>query len=199
MKKFSPAAERNQSFILEALSPYLSAGCRVLEIASGTGQHAAYMTTRRPDILWQGSDPDEESFASLKAFQEDQGNNFLKPIPWNVRDEIPASIGKEYDLIVNINMIHISPWEACLELLDKTKVLLRPNGILYFYGPFIVEGEETASSNEEFDNSLRMRNSAWGLRSLNDVVKQARLRGLEFVEVVKMPANNLSLIFRKAE
>lgn len=199
MQQISPAAERNKSFIFEALNPYLPRGARVLEIASGTGQHAAYICQQRPDIVWQPTDPDPLALQSIESFRlELELNAMLEPLAFNIMGDRPSAIAGPYDLLVNINMIHISPWKACLGLLDNSAELLKTNGTLYFYGPFFQKDVETAPSNIDFDRSLRKRDPLWGLRNLDDVVSEAERRGFRLQKVLPMPANNLSVIFQKA-
>lgn len=180
MSRISPAADRNKDFIFAVLNEYLQPHARVLEIASGTGQHAAYITGQRPDLSWQCTDQNPEA-SDIQRFDIE-------------RDAIPFA--EPFDVLVNINMIHISPWTACLALLEKTKHLLKPGGILYFYGPYLQADCETAASNLEFDRSLKSRNLAWGLRDRDTLVKEAARHGLAFLKKVDMPANNISLIFR---
>lgn len=200
MKQIAPAAERNKSFIFEALTPYLPQGARVLEIASGTGQHAAYICRQRPDIAWQPTDGDPQSLKSIEAFRlEDELNALLEPVAFNIMDDAPAAIAPPYDLLVNINMIHIAPWKACLSLLNWAEELLKANGFLYFYGPFVEKDRATAPSNIDFDRSLRERNPEWGLRNLEDLVSEADKRGFPLQKVLPMPANNLSVIFQKTK
>ena len=200
MKLFSPAIERNRSYILEVLNSFLMPGAQVLEIASGTGQHGHYISERRPDVIWQPSDIDPDALASIKAWKDEAStSNFLSPISFDVGDLRAPGIGKSFDALVAINMIHISPWECSLSLLEQTRTLLKPQGILYLYGPFIVEGRETAPSNLDFDRSLRERDARWGIRNLEQVVKEAEARELRLVNTTEMPANNLSVIFKKIQ
>ncbi len=198
MKRESPAAERNRSPIFEILNPLMQPGVRVLEIASGTGQHADHICRQRTDIIWQASDPDEESAQSIQSYQEDCGNSaFRSPLRWSVLDPLPLALKTSFDIVVNINMIHIAPWEVCLALLDHTKTWLSPGGTLFFYGPFFVKDQPTAESNLAFHQSLRERNPEWGLRDLDLVIEEARSRNLRWQKTVGMPANNLSIVFQK--
>ncbi len=198
MKAFSPAAERNQGPIFEVLEPFLSAQAKVLEIASGTGQHADYFCEKRPDIMWQTCDPDPTSFASLMSYYaEGKHEGLQKPIAWSVLETMPLELQRTFDAVVNINMIHISPWEACLALLDHSKIFLAKGGILFLYGPYFITSRETAASNLAFHQSLQERDPRWGLRELDRVKAEAEARGLTWLKTVDMPANNVSVLFRK--
>ncbi|MDQ3235334.1 MAG: class I SAM-dependent methyltransferase [Pseudobdellovibrionaceae bacterium] len=197
MKLCSPGAERNKLPIFEVLNPILPANARVLEVASGSGQHAAFLCSQRPDVLWQPTDIDQDAFDSIRAFQLDCPTTMKEPIKWSVTDARPPSLQGPYDVVVNINMIHIAPWAACLSLLRQASQALVPEGKLFLYGPFVLKDRETAPSNQEFDRSLRERNPLWGLRDLDDVVAEAKARGLIFQRRVDMPANNISVIFEK--
>ena len=204
-KRHAPATERNRGPILEVLGPLLgaaaasspasSAGTRVLEIASGSGQHAAWFASRAPQCVWQPSDPDEAARASIAAWTRDLPN-VLAPLALDVtRRPWPTTAA---DVIVCINMIHIAPWEACVALMDGAAEVLGPKGVLYMYGPYRRAGVETAPSNEAFDARLRAEDPRWGLRALEDVAAVAAERGLRLARVVEMPANNLSVIYERA-
>lgn len=168
----------------------------VLEVASGSGEHAVGFGAAFPGVTWQPSDADPEALASIDAWAADAGLANLRPAltldarawPWPVA---------EAEAIVCINMIHIAPWEACLGLMRGAGALLRPGAPLYLYGAMRVGGQLTAASNVEFDASLRSRDPAWGVRDLEAVAAAARAEGLELERTVVMPANNLSLIFRR--
>ncbi|WP_138380529.1 DUF938 domain-containing protein [Luteithermobacter gelatinilyticus] len=201
-KQTSPAAERNKGPILEVLKDTLPRYGTVLEIASGTGQHAVYFTEHLPPLLWQPTDPDPEARTSIRDWWwEVQLKNILPPLdldvcktPWPVEITPPP---EPITSIVCINMIHISPWAACVALMEGAGRLLPPEGILYLYGPYRLDGNHTAPSNAEFDRWLKNQNPEWGVRDLGHVRQMAAKNGLEFVRTVAMPANNLSVIFRK--
>lgn len=193
----SPSTLRNREVILDVLQRVLPPNGLVLELNSGTGEHAAFMAPRLAPRQWQPSDLDEDARASVAAYAEDTGApNLLPPIKIDVTwDSWPVP---EATAVVSANMIHIAPWEACLGLLDgAARVLVPGTGVLYLYGPFKRDGVHTAPSNEAFDQSLRSRDSRWGIRDLEDVVAEATQRGLELAEMVEMPSNNLSVIFRR--
>lgn len=193
-KRYAPATERNRDAITSVLRTILPSSGIVLEIASGTGEHIVHFAQVFPALTWQPSDPDPAGLASIAAWREEAGLANLKPaveldasVPWPV---IYA------DAIVCINMVHISPWEATIGLLDGAAKILPENGILYLYGPYRRRGIPTVESNESFDLSLKSRDPAWGLRIVEDVVESAIAKGLQLFDVIEMPANNLSVIFR---
>jgi cyclopropane fatty-acyl-phospholipid synthase-like methyltransferase len=198
-KQKSPSTARNREPILDVLRRVLASDARVLEIASGTGEHAIYFTQAMPGLLWQPSDPDQEARASIAAWTESEGlSNLLAPLAIDVRD---AMWGVEdrapFDAIVAINMIHISPWEATLGLMAGAARLLRPDGELITYGAYKRDGRHTAPSNAEFEVWLKGRDPAFGIRDVVEVEGAANQRGLTLREIVEMPANNLSLVFSK--
>ncbi len=168
----------------------------VLEIASGTGEHAVHFARQFPNIVWQPSDPDPEALSSIEAWRQEAGDaNLLQPFQLDVSAEA-WPLGRA-DAIVCINMVHISPWAAAEGLMRGAGQVLGSGGLLYLYGPYRQAGVETAPSNEAFDFSLKSRNPEWGLRYLEDVAAEAALHGFALEKVVPMPANNLSVLFRK--
>lgn len=209
--QFSPSAERNKGPILKVLKDQLPLQGSILEIASGSGQHAAYFAPRL-ERHWLPSDPQPELRRSILAWRSDEPSpllhppldlNVLDPI-WPVEDErLIQSIGvvelPPITAIVNINMIHISPWEACLGLMAGAGRILKPGGLLYLYGPYKQGGLHNAPSNALFDESLRSRDPAWGVRDLEAVTAAAEEQGLGLIQVIAMPANNLSVIFRSGD
>ncbi len=198
MKQYSPAAERNCLPIFTVLNPLMPVTAQVLEVASGTGQHATFVAQKRLDLIWQPTDCDEEALASILAYQQECASPAMqKPIRWSVIEDRPTPLTGPFDVIVNINMIHISPWEACLRLMQQAEQLLLDEGVLFLYGPFLIKGRETAPSNLEFDRSLQERNPQWGLRDLDEVIAVAARHGLHFQEFIDMPANNLAVIFHR--
>ncbi|MEX2452140.1 MAG: DUF938 domain-containing protein [Rhodospirillales bacterium] len=196
LTRFQAAAvRRNRDPILGVLKRVLPDTGVVLEIASGTGEHAAYFAPRLPGLTWRPSDADSAMLQSIAAWAEDAAPSPAAPVELNVRDAVwPVEAA---DAIVCINMIHIAPWESCLGLLAGAGRILKAGGILYLYGPYKIGGRHTAESNAAFDESLRRRDPAWGVRDLDDVSKAAAEQGLVFRERVAMPANNLSVVFEK--
>jgi len=200
---FSPSAARNRDVILQTLASFLADAGGVLEIASGTGEHGAHIAAVLPHIFWQPSDPDPRSRASIAAWRDALGLENMAP-PLDLMTTDPgwaAHVGEAMDplpaAIVCINMIHIAPWAACEGLFRGAGELLQPGGLVYLYGPFAT-GPSTAPSNRAFDQDLRRRNAEWGVRDLDEVVACAARNGLTVEQKAEMPANNLSLIFRRS-
>ena len=193
-KRYAPATERNREAIGEVLLGILPPAGLVLEVASGTGEHAVHFARRFPALNWQPSDPDPAGLVSIEAWRQEAAlPNLLSPIALDAAGNWPI---KAADAVICINMVHISPWAAALGLFASAAKIL-PNGApVYFYGPYRRNGVITASSNEEFDASLKLRNSEWGLRNVEDMTAAAEAAGLTFDSIVEMPANNLSLIYR---
>jgi len=190
------ATERNREPILEVLRRVLPATGLVLEIASGTGQHAAFFARALPGLRWQPSDPSPPHRASIAAWTAASGaDNVAAPLALDV-ERWPWPLSGA-DAILNINMIHIAPWSAALALFAGAARLLPPSGVLFLYGPFKRAGQHTAESNQRFDERLRGEDPRWGVRDLDDVEAAATSAGFHPPEVVAMPANNLSLVFRR--
>lgn len=199
-RQFAPATARNREPILEVLRrPALwpEEPARVLEIASGSGEHAVYFIEHLVDVAWQPSDPSPEARASIDEWVTYSGVENVAPALDLDVEQRPWPVQAKLDLIFCANMIHIAPWSACEALLAEAPRHLRERGVLFLYGPFKRHGAHTAPSNEAFDRSLRARDERWGVRDLDDVVRVARDNGLSLDEVVEMPANNLSVIFRR--
>ncbi|TAE53099.1 MAG: DUF938 domain-containing protein [Nostocales cyanobacterium] len=202
-KQFAPATQRNREYILEILLQVLPPTGTILEIASGTGEHAVFFAPYLKPRKWLPSDPNPISRDSITAWiAESESNNIYQPL--DIDAQLPMwPVEKEkitdtpIQAIVNINMIHISPWSACLGLMAGAGRILPPDGILYLYGPYKQKGQHTAPSNADFDQSLRLQNPEWGVRNLEDVVKAAQNEGLELQSIYEMPANNLSVIFKR--
>lgn len=189
-----PSADRNKDPILEVLERVLPPNASVLEIASGSGQHAVHFAGQLPEITWQPSDVDPERRASIRIWREESGlGNILDPLAVDVT-EPEWNVGT-FDAIYNSNLIHISPWECCLGLLAGARRHVRPGGLLIIYGPFKIGGGHTAPSNRAFDEDLRSRDPRWGVRDLEAV--RGAADGFDLEERVEMPANNQTLIFRK--
>jgi len=193
---FYPHVARNRDPILDVLKRVLPSRGVVLEIASGSGEHAAYFAQELPSLIWQPTDPDPEALSSVAAHRTDAGaGNLLAPLQLDVTSaRWPV---ERADAVMCCNMIHIAPWEACEGVIAGAARTLPAGGILYLYGPYKIAGRHTAPNNEAFDADLRARNPAWGIRDLDDVVALARRHNFALVETVQMPANNLSVIFRR--
>lgn len=187
---------RNKRPILEVLKRLLPGEGRVLEIGSGSGQHAAFFSGELPNLNWQPSDIDPDNLASIRVWrQEAATSNFLEPIRVDVLDN-DWGIG-EAEAIFSANLIHIAPWECAEALLAGARRHLKPSGLLIIYGPFRIGGAHTADSNAEFDDDLRKRDSRWGVRDLESVVDAAK--GFDLEERIEMPANNQTLVFRRTK
>nr|WP_255684000.1 MULTISPECIES: DUF938 domain-containing protein [unclassified Xanthobacter] len=192
----APSVARNREPIFAVLDPLLAPSARVLEVASGSGEHAIFMARKRPDVVWQPSDPTPEARASIAAWVTAEGlSNVGAPLALDASaDEWPVG---PVDAMVCINMLHISPWAATEGLMRGAGRHLPSGGPLYIYGAFHRAGVPTVESNAAFDRDLRRRDPRWGLRMLEDVEACAAAQGLDLAEMVAMPANNLSLVFRK--
>jgi SAM-dependent methyltransferase len=192
-----PHVARNRDPILDVLRRVLPPQGLVLEIASGSGEHAVYFAQNLPALAWQPTDPDAAALASIAAHRQSvDAPNLLPPLQLDVTAEIwPLA---RADAIICCNMIHIAPWEACEGLIAGTVRVLPAGGVLYLYGPYKIGGRHTAASNAAFDADLRARDPAWGIRDLDTVTALAERSGLAHAETVEMPANNLSVIFRRA-
>ncbi|HEY5713226.1 MAG TPA: DUF938 domain-containing protein [Allosphingosinicella sp.] len=196
-RRVAPHVARNAEPIADLLADILPARGLVLELASGSGEHILHFARAFPKLLFQPSDPEPVALRSIEAWRQDAGLfNLLPPVALDAR---AADWGiPEADAILCINMIHISPWPATIGLMRGAGKLLAPGAPLYLYGAYRQAGVETAPSNEAFDDNLRARDPSWGLRQLDEVVAEAAKNGLSLDRVVEMPANNLSVIFRKA-
>jgi Protein of unknown function (DUF938) len=192
----SPAAERNKEPILTVLETVLSETGSVLEIASGSGQHVCYFAAELPRIRWQPTEPDEASREAIVARIREAGlQNVEPPIALDVH-EPRWPVAASYDAVLCINMVHISPWSSTNALCIGAARHLRTHGKLVLYGPYL-EGGSAVQSNLDFDATLKRRNQEWGLRDLEEVAGVAALHGLQRQQVVRMPANNLTVVFTK--
>jgi len=198
-RRHSPPAERNRAPILEVLRRLLPDRGQALEIASGTGQHAVHFAAGLPGWTWYPSDPEPSALASIAAWAADAGlANLQPPVRLDVLDA-PWPVQGPFDAVFCANMLHISPWSTCGALMRGAARCLARSGVLVTYGPYLVQGQPTAPGNVDFDADLRARNPAWGLRHVHEVAAQARIVGLELADQVAMPANNLTLVFRRTE
>jgi SAM-dependent methyltransferase len=193
---YRPHVPRNRDPILDVLRRVLPPQGLVLEIASGSGEHGVHFAKCLPALTWQPTDPDAAALASVAAHRADAGlPNLLAPLRLDVMaDRWPI---ERADALLCINMIHISPWAASEALFAGAARVLRLDGIVYLYGPYRVDGHHIASSNEAFDAQLRAQNAAWGVRDLADVTGLAKRCGFVLLETVAMPANNISVVFRR--
>lgn len=193
LKRRAPAASRNVEPIGDVLTTWLPDSGLVLEIASGTGEHALAFARRFPHLDWQPTDPDPEALASIAAWQAEGPENLHPPVQLDVCGaDWPV---RAADVILCVNMVHIAPWEASLSLIDGASKLLRPGAPLILYGPWLQANIETAPSNLAFDLDLKARNPSWGLRLVENFAVEAETRGLMLEKRRAMPSNNLMLRF----
>lgn len=195
-RRSAQAALRNREPIAQVLAEWLPKSGLVLEIASGTGEHAVYFAERFPNLEWQPSDRDPDSLESIRAWRSAAAlGNVREPIVIDAAS--PDWPIERADALLNINMVHISPWSSALGLLDGAARLLGAGAPLILYGPWISADVETAPSNLAFDEDLRRRDAEWGLREVEQFAAEALARELRLIERRPMPANNLMLLFRK--
>ena len=195
-RRFAPATERNRDPILALLRRVLPPAGTVLEIASGTGEHAIYFSRQLPHLAWQPTDPDAAARASIAAWSAEAGlANIAAPLALDAA--LPNWPIDRADAVLAVNMVHISPWAATIGLLAGAARVLPAGAPLVLYGPYKRGGWHTAASNEAFDQNLRRQNAAWGVRDLERVVEAAEAAGFGPAEIVQMPANNLGLVFRR--
>ncbi|HEX2560690.1 DUF938 domain-containing protein [Phenylobacterium sp.] len=194
----SAATARNRDPILAVLRARLPERARVLEVASGAGEHAVWMARGMPGVVWRPTDPSQQALASIAVWRATAGlPNLLPPLQLDAAD--PSTWPAEgFDAVVCINMIHISPWAAAEGLMALAAQALPGGGLLYLYGPYLEAQVPTAPSNLAFNEDLTRRNPEWGLRRLEEVAALAAKSGLKLSGRIEMPANNLSLWFEKA-
>jgi len=197
-RRHAPATERNRTAIVEVLRDVLPAEGCVLELASGSGEHAVWFARQLPGLTFQPGDPDPVNRASIAAWIAHAGAaNVMPPITLDATQPdwlLPSRPAA----ILCINMVHIAPWAATLGLLRGASAVLPAGGLLYLYGPFRREGAHTSESNAMFDAVLRRGNASWGVRDLEAVTDAAQAAGFDVPTAIAMPANNLSVIFRRA-
>jgi SAM-dependent methyltransferase len=193
---YRPHVARNREPILAVLRQVLPPRGIVLEIASGSGEHAAYFAEELPALTWQPSDPDSAALASIAAHRADAAlPNLLAPLQLDVTaNDWPI---ERAEVVICNNMIHISPWAATEGLMAGAERVLAAGGLLFLYGPYKIGGQHTAPTNQAFDEQLSRQNPAWGIRELADVTALAQRHGFASPETIQMPANNLSVVFRR--
>lgn len=200
---FSPAAERNKQPIFDALRQILPAQGRALEIASGTGQHAAWFAAHLPQWTWVPSDAQADLFPSITTYAAAAHLRNVQPPRlldvlaehWLPDDEAGQAL--RFDLIYCANMLHIAPWACCAALMRGAARHLAPGGVLVTYGPYLEDGVPTSEGNLAFDQSLRAQDPAWGIRRREDVEREARHAGLQLAARHALPANNLLLVWAR--
>jgi len=198
MKRHAPAAARNRDPILEVLRQILPERGVVLEVASGSGEHAAYFARHLPQLDWQPSDIDDAAVQSIAAHRGEAAlGNLRAPIQLDVRDDDWGPEAIDIGAVLCINMIHIAPWRCCEALIDGAAARLGSGAPLVLYGPYRFGGVYTAPSNEQFDASLRQRDPNWGVRDVDDLERYANGSELDFETKFALPANNHVLVFRR--
>lgn len=195
-RRSAPAALRNREPIAGVLAEWLPERGVVLEVASGTGEHAVYLAERFPDLEWQPTDSHPDACASIAAWRDGSAlPNIREPLVLDAAS--PDWPVERADALLNINMVHISPWASALGLLDGAQHILPPGAPLILYGPWLMDEIDTAPSNLAFDADLKRRNPQWGLRRVEDFAAAAAERGFELEATRPMPANNLMLLWRR--
>jgi hypothetical protein len=194
--KSAPAAVRNREPILHVLRDILPRPAHVLEIASGTGEHAVWFSSALPELTWQPTDRDPEALASIEAWRDTTGlTNLLPPLLLDASSNSwPVA---QADVVVAINMVHTAPWSATRGLMTGAARVLTKGGLLFLYGPFREDGMHTGAGNAVFDADLRTRDPSWGIRDLDETTALASQHGFNAPERIEMPANNLSVVFRR--
>jgi len=199
---FFPATQRNKIYIGDVLSKIPLKKGFVLEIGSGSGEHAIEFQKRFPEIIWQTSDPELNHRKSIVSWIDHEKLNIKMPKPLDIdvtKSPWPISSKLLHNLqvIISINMIHIAPWECTESLFKESGKLLNYEKFFILYGPFKIKDNHSSESNELFDKSLKSQNDDWGVRNLEDVNKEAIINGFQQIQIIKMPANNLTLIYKK--
>jgi len=195
-KRHAPATLRNRDAIADVLVEWLPTSGLVLEVASGSGEHAVHFAAAFRALDWQPSDPDADALTSIAAWSAEAGLGNIRP-PLMLDAAAPEWPLARADALLCINMVHISPWDATLGLFAGAARLLAPGAPLILYGPYVEADVPTAESNRAFDVSLRAHNPGWGLRDIADVKAAAIAAGFAFIDRRVMPANNLMLLFRR--
>jgi len=196
-RRSAPAASRNRDPIAEVLREWLPVDGLVLEVASGTGEHAVWFAEAFPHLEWQPSDMHADALGSIESWIEESGlPNVHPPVLIDASNPVDWPMDRA-DAVLNINMAHISPWSASLGLIAGAARVLPPGGPLVLYGPWLKNDVETAPSNLAFDADLKARDPEWGLRRVEDFAAAATVEGFELIETRAMPANNLMLLFRR--
>ena len=201
---FFSATQRNRDFIGNVLSRIIKKDGLILEIGSGSGEHGVVFQKRFPEITWQTSDPDLLHRKSIISWIEYEDLNKKMPQPFELDVEnipwiIPSNLSQYVQGIVSINMIHVAKWTCTIALFKGAGKLLKKDQFLFLYGPFKIGNKHTSQSNYFFDNSLKMKNYLWGIRNIEEVTDEAKKNGFLQEDIISMPANNFSIIYRKID
>lgn len=197
LRQFAPATERNRDYILPILQRLIAPGAKVLEIGSGTGEHAVYFASALEQVHWHPTEMNPQGLASIAAWIEHTAARNITHPQWLDVMQPSWPVGQA-DAMVCINMIHYSPWEATPALFAGAARTLSPDGVLYCYGPYRRQGRHTSPSNEDFDAWLKSLDPRFGVRDVEVVEAEAGRQGLKLEELIPMPANNFSLVFRRS-
>ena len=199
---FFSATQRNREFIGDVLSKVIKKDGLILEIGSGSGEHGVFFQKRFPKMIWQTSDPNLLHRKSIISWIEHEELNKKMPQPLdidveNISWEIPSKLAYSLQGIVSINMIHVAKWSCTTALFKGARKLLKKGQFLMLYGPFKIDNKHTSQSNYFFDNSLKLQNDLWGIRNLEEVTSEGKKNGFFQEDIINMPANNFSIIYRK--
>jgi len=199
---FFSATQRNRDFIGDVLSRIIKKDGLILEIGSGSGEHGVFFQKRFPEIIWQTSDPELICRKSIISWIEYEDLTKIMPQPLEIDVEkipwkIPLRLAHSLQGIVSINMIHVAQWSCTVALFRESGKLLNKGQFLILYGPFKIFNKHTSESNYFFDNSLKMQNNLWGIKNLEEVCDESKKNGFSQEDIIKMPANNFSIIYRK--
>ena len=199
---FFAATQRNRDFIGDILFRIIKKDGLILEIGSGSGEHGVFFQKRFPEIIWQTSDPDLLHRKSIISWIKYEELNKKMPQPFELDVEnipwiIPSKFSQNVQGIVSINMIHVAKWTCTKALFKGAGILLKEGQFLFLYGPFKICNQHTSQSNYFFDNSLKMQNDLWGIRNIEEVTNEAKENGFFQEDIISMPANNFSIIYRK--
>tara|TARA_Y100001970_G_scaffold274122_1_gene373369 strand:- start:275 stop:892 length:618 start_codon:yes stop_codon:yes gene_type:complete len=199
---FFPATQRNKKYIGDVLSRIPLRKGSVLEIGSGSGEHGIEFQKRFPAITWQTSDPDLEHRKSISSWIDYEELNMKMPQPLEIDVQvspwkIPSKLRESLQVIISINMIHIAPWDCTKSLFEESGKLLNNGQFLILYGPFKIDNKHTSESNDLFDQSLKMQNNNWGVRNLEEVNQEGVKNSFIREDLIPMPSNNFSVIYRR--
>ena len=199
---FFSATQRNKDFIGDVLSRIIKKNGSILEIGSGSGEHGVFFQKRFPEITWQTTDPDLRHRKSIISWIEYEKLNqkMPQPLELDVEDtpwKVPLKLARSMQGIVSINMIHVAKWNCTISLFKGAGELLKRGQFLILYGPFKIGNKHISQSNYLFDNSLKIQNDCWGIRNLEEVSNEAKKAGFSQEDIIRMPANNFSIIYRK--
>ena len=199
---FFSATQRNKDFIGDVLSRTIKKNGSILEIGSGSGEHGVFFQKRFPEITWQTTDPDLLHRKSIISWIEYEklNNKMPQPLELDVENtpwKIPLKLARSMQGIVSINMIHVAKWNCTISLFKGAGELLKRGQFLILYGPFKIGNKHISQSNYLFDNSLKIQNDCWGIRNLEEVSNEAKKAGFSQEDIIRMPANNFSIIYRK--